>query len=403
MTARPPETRPRNDAVDLLRGLVMVLMALDHVRDFFTDHPGDPSAQLATTTAGLFLTRWVTHFCAPVFVFLAGAGVFLAGARGKSRPELARFLVTRGLWLVLVEVTLVRWGWFFDVSYGFSVLQVIWVLGVSMICLAALIFLPLRAVAAFGLALIVGHNLLDGIHADALGRWSWLWTLLHERGFLRPFGLALLVIYPLVPWVGVMAAGYAFGALLTRPAEERRRVLVRLGGALTLAFVVLRAVNHYGDPLPWSAQRSPLFTAFSFLACTKYPPSLDYLLMTLGPAIALLGWLDGRLGQPTPDGAPPRWARPFVTFGRVPFFYYVLHVPLLHGLAVALGATLLGASAAGLIAHKIMLPDAVAARVGFSLPVVYAAWLLVVLAMYPACRWFAGVKARNRSAWLSYL
>jgi uncharacterized membrane protein len=391
--------RRRNDAVDLLRGLVMVLMALDHVRDFFTDNPGDPTMKLATTTAGLFLTRWVTHFCAPVFVFLAGAGVFLAGARGKSRPDLARFLVTRGLWLVLVELTLVRWGWFFDVSYAFSVLQVIWVLGVSMICLAGLIFLPLRVVAAFGLVLVFGHNLLDGLHAADLGRWSWLWTLLHERRPLRPFGLGLLVIYPLVPWVGVMAAGYAFGSLLTRPSDERRRVLVRLGGALTLAFVVLRAVNHYGDPSPWTAQRSLLFTAFSFLACSKYPPSLDYLLMTLGPAIAFLGWIDGRLGE----RATPAWARPFVTFGRVPFFYYVLHVPLLHGLAVALGTVVYGAAGAATIAHRILLPDAEAARVGFSLPVVYAAWLVVVLALYPACRWFAGVKSRHRSAWLSYL
>ncbi len=399
MTEKATPARPRNDAVDLLRGLVMVVMALDHVRDFFTDHPGDPSAQLATTTAGLFLTRWVTHFCAPVFVFLAGAGIFLAGARGKPRPQLARFLVSRGLWLILVEVTLVRWGWFFDVSYGFSVLQVIWVLGVSMICLAGLIFLPLRAVGAFGLVVIVGHNLLDGIHASALGRWSWLWTLLHERGFLRPFGLALLVIYPLVPWVGVMAAGYAFGAILVRPPEERRRVLVRLGGALTLAFVVIRAVNHYGDPLPWTAQRSPLFTVFSFLACTKYPPSLDYLLMTLGPAIAFLGWIDGRLA----GAATPAWGGPLVTFGRVPFFYYVLHVPLLHGLAVLLGVAARGTGAAGVIAHRIMLPDAEAARFGFPLPVVYAAWAVVVLLLYPACRWFAGVKARHRSAWLSYL
>ncbi|HVZ70833.1 MAG TPA: heparan-alpha-glucosaminide N-acetyltransferase domain-containing protein [Polyangia bacterium] len=392
--------RPRNDAVDLLRGLVMVIMALDHVRDFFTDHPGDPTTMLGTTTPAMFLTRWVTHFCAPVFVFLAGAGVFLAGARGKSKPELARFLFSRGLWLVVVELTLVRAGWFFDVSYAFAVLQVIWAIGVSMIVLAALVFLPLRAVGAFGVALVVGHDLLDGVHAADLGSASWLWSLLHERGALHPFGRTLLVIYPLVPWVGVMAAGYAFGSLLMRPADERRRALLRLGAALTLAFVVVRAVNRYGDPLPWTSQRSSLFTAFSFLACTKYPPSLDYLLMTLGPAIAFLGWADGRLAA---AGETPRWARPFVTFGRVPFFYYVLHVPLLHGLAVALGVAVWGSSAASPIAHKVMLPDAQAARYGFSLPVVYAAWIVVVLLLYPACRWFAGVKARHRSAWLSYL
>jgi uncharacterized membrane protein len=196
-----------------------------------------------------------------------------------------------------------------------------------------------------------------------------------------------------------MALGYAFGAVLVRPAEERRRLLLRLGAALTLAFVVFRAVNRYGDPRPWTPQRSPLFTLFSFIACSKYPPSLDYLLMTLGPAIALLGAIDKRLAA----GETPRWARPLVTFGRVPFFFYVLHVPLLHGLAVVLGAAVMGAAGASAIAHKITLPDAEAARFGFPLPVVYAAWLLVVAALYPACRWFADVKARHRAAWLSYL
>jgi uncharacterized membrane protein len=395
MPAPPPEASRRNDAVDLLRGLVMVLMALDHVRDFFTNHPGDPAAQVATTTAALFLTRWVTHFCAPTFVFLAGAGASLSRARGRSRPALARFLASRGLWLVVVELTLVRWGWFFDVSYGFSVLQVIWALGVSMMTLAALVFLPTPAIAAVGLALILGHNTLDGVHAASLGRWSWLWTLVHEGGFLHPLGRALLVVYPLVPWIGVMATGYAFGALLlTRPAEERRRWLPRLGVGLTLAFVVLRLVNRYGDPLPWTSQRSPLFTLFSFLACTKYPPSLDYLLMTLGPAITFLGLA---------DGATAPWTKPFVTFGRVPFFYYVLHVPLLHALAVLLGALTLPPGAATAIVHKITLPNDVSTRFGFPLPVIYAAWIAVVALLYPLCRWFAALKARNKSPWLSYL
>ena len=394
MADAPLPTRARNDAVDLLRGLVMVVMALDHVRDFFSSYAGDP-ADVATTTAGLFLTRWVTHFCAPVFVFLAGAGAFLAGARGKPRPALAQFLVTRGLWLVVVELTLVRAGWIFDLTYRVTVLQVIWALGVSMIVLAGLVFLPVRAVAAFGATLVVGHDLLNGVHAAALGRWSWLWTILHERGvLLLPGGRVLSVIYPVIPWPGVMALGYAFGALLVRPAPERRAALLRLGAALTLAFVAVRALDGYGDPRPWSAQRSPLFTVFSFLACSKYPPSLDYLLMTLGPAIVFLGAI---------DGASPRWVRPLVTFGRVPFFYYVLHVPLVHGAAVAVGALLMGAGGARAFAHKILLSGPETARFGFSLPVVYLAWALVVLALYPACRWFAGVKARSRSPWLSYL
>jgi uncharacterized membrane protein len=263
-----------------------------------------------------------------------------------------------------------------------------------MIVLSALVFLPPRAVGAFGLALVLGHDLLDGVHAADLGAWGWAWKLVHERGMLALPGRMLNVIYPLVPWPGVMAAGYWFGTLYTRPDAERRRVLLRLGAALSLAFVVLRAVNRYGDPHPWTTQASPLYTLFSFLACSKYPPSLDYLLMTLGPAIAFLGAI---------DGFTARWPRPIVIFGRVPFFYYVLHVPLLHGAAVLAGMLVFGAGAASAFAGKMFLPPADYAHFGFPLPIVYLAWALAVLALYPACRWFAGVKARNRAAWLSYL
>lgn len=392
-TSTTSSVRSRNDAIDLLRGLVMVIMALDHVRDFFSNHVGDPTQDLATTTPGLFFTRWITHFCAPVFVFLAGTSAFLAGTR-RTRPELARFLLSRGLWLLVVEVTLVRWGWLFQLGFQMIVIQVIWTLGMSMILMAGLIFLPTRAVGAIGIALIAGHDLLDGLHAADFGRWSWLWNALHERTVLKPEGHVVLLVYPLIPWPGVMAAGYAFGTLYTRPAEERRRVLLRLGAALTLAFVVVRGLDGYGDPHPWTSQRTPLLTFFSFLACSKYPPSLAYLLMTLGPAIIFLGLV---------DGIAARWTRPFVTFGRVPFFYYVLHVPLLHTAAIGVGALVYGAGASAAFAHKILLPPAEYGRYGFSLPVVYAAWLLVVLTLYPLCRWFAGVKARSRAAWLSYL
>jgi uncharacterized membrane protein len=382
-----PVARKRNDAIDLLRGLVMVVMALDHARDFYSNYPGDPTATLGTVTPALFFTRWVTHFCAPVFVFLAGVSAYLAGTR-RTRPELARFLATRGLWLLVVEVTLVRWGWLFELGFHIVVFQVIWVLGLSMVVLAGLVLLPLRPahVGALGLALVLGHDLLDGVHAASLGSMGWLWMFVHERGRLMPNGHVLLVIYPLVPWAGVMAAGYGLGVVYTWPAERRRRLLLRLGAVLVVAFVALRAGNHYVDPLPWTPQRSPLVTFFSFLACSKYPPSLAYLLMTLGPALVLLGLA---------DGVSARWTRPFVTFGRVPFFYYVLHVPLLHAAAVAVGGTI--------FMHKLFLPDEETRRVGFSLPVVYLAWALAVLALYPACRWFAGVKARSRAAWLSYL
>ena len=385
-----PARRVRLDSVDLLRGLVMVLMALDHVRDFFTSERFDPT-DLTQTNAALYFTRWITHFCAPTFVFLAGTGAFLAGSRGKSRDELARFLVTRGLWLVVLELTVVRFAWAFNLDYAHMLwVQVIWVLGVSMMVLAALIYLPLPVIGAFGAAMIATHNLFDGLKPEALGALGTLWTFLHvQRPVTMPWGSDLFVAYPLIPWIGVMAVGYAFGSLLLRPSAERRRALLRLGGALTAGFVVLRAINGYGDPRPWTAQSSGLFTVLSFLNTTKYPPSLLFLLMTLGPAIASLAWferLSGLVG------------RFLIVFGRVPLFYYVLHLFLIHVAALAVGA-LAGFPPAAFFRSIFEMPKGW----GYGLPVVYAVWVAVVLGLYPACRWFADLKARRREVWLSYL
>jgi uncharacterized membrane protein len=383
--------RLRLDSVDLLRGLVIVIMALDHARDFFTAVRFE-ATDLTQTTAALFLTRWITHFCAPVFVFLAGTSAFLYQARGRSRGEVSRFLLTRGLWLVLLEWTLVRWAWMFNFNYTTEVLfvQVIWVIGVSMIVLAGLIHLPLGAVAAIGIGMIAGHNLLDGVSPESLGRWAPLWILLHAQAPIPLRGdQVLFVIYPLVPWIGVMAAGYAFGSLLLWPADERRRLLLRLGCGLTLGFLVLRAANVYGDPAPWSPQASAGRTVLSFLNTTKYPPSLLFLLMTLGPAIALLPLLE-RLRGPL--------ARAVRVDGRVPLFFYVLHLALIHALAIGVAA-LAGFDPRRFRHVWMFLPP----DWGYGLPVVYLVWAAVVLALYPACRWFAGVKARRREAWLSYL
>ena len=383
--------RPRLDSVDLLRGLVIVIMALDHARDFFTEVRFD-ATDLSQTTAALFLTRWITHFCAPVFVFLAGTSAFLYHARGKTRGEVSRFLLTRGLWLVVLELTVVRWAWMFNFNYTSELLfvQVIWAIGISMIVLAGLIHLPVGAVAAVGVAMMAGHNLLDGVAPESLGALGPLWILLHVQGPM-PLGggRSLFVIYPLVPWIGVMAAGYAFGRLLQRPADERRRALFALGGALTLAFLVIRALNGYGDPAPWSVQESTGRTLLSFLNTTKYPPSLQFLLMTLGPSIALLPLLE-RLRGPL--------ARGVTVFGRVPLFFYVLHLFLIHLVALVVG-TLAGYDPRSFLRVWLYLPDGW----GYGLPVVYLVWAGVVLALYPACRWFAGVKARRREAWLSYL
>ena len=392
--------RTRLDSVDFVRGVVMVIMALDHVRDFFHAYAKafDPLDPTKTWTL-LFFTRWVTHFCAPTFVFLAGTGAFLSMRRGRTKAELARFLLTRGLWLVLLEMTLVRFGWFFNFDYHLVIMQVIWAIGWSMVVLAGLVFLPVRAIAAFGLALICLHNLLDGVRSESFGSLGWLWVLLHEQNILMPQpGFAAFVAYPLIPWVGVMAAGYAFGSLLTLEREKRRRALLMVGGAAVVLFVVLRALNVYGDPTPWvSQERGAWFTFLSFLNTQKYPPSLLFLLMTLGPSIIAVALFDR-------EGGLGRLAQPFVVFGRVPLFYYVLHVPLMHLVAVIFAYVKYG-RAEWLFVNwpPPGSPQPEPPGYGYDLWAVYLIWLGVVVALYPLCRWFAALKQRRRDAWLSYL
>jgi uncharacterized membrane protein len=406
---------PRMESVDLLRGVVIMLMALDHVRDFLSNRLYMDVTDLDKTSPGLFLTRWVTHFCAPTFIFLAGVGAFLSRTRGKSQAELAWFLLTRGLWLVFLELTVIRASWWFNwdpLQHGPGVF---WAIGWSMIVLAPLVFLPVSAVATFGVVMIAGHNLLDSLTHDQLGVPAWIWTVLHKPGnepvctvpawiwtLLHKAGdesapgiITLGTGYCLVPWIGVMAAGYSFGSLLLLERPVRRRELLGLGAALTVTFVLLRAVNLYGDPHPWSAQeRGPEFTVFSFLNCTKYPASLLYLLMTLGPAIFALGLFDRPLGS---------LARPIITFGRVPLFFYLLHIPLIHGLAVLCDYLRFGWSPQASDGPWAVQPDLVPSDYGISLPMVYLVWVGVLLVLYLPCKWFAEVKRRRRDAWLSYL
>lgn len=383
-----PSVRPRLDSVDLLRGLVMVVMALDHTRDFFGAGGLNPRD---VADPALFLTRWVTHFCAPIFIFLAGVSAYLYGTRGRSTGEISRFLVTRGFWLVVLEFTVVRAGWFFGVGVDFFMMQVIWAIGASMMALAGLVWLPRRAICAVAIGLIAGHNLLDGVHARDLGAAGWLWNILHEPAVLSlASGAKLRVLYPLIPWIGVMAAGYALGPVFTRPFEERVRLLVRLGAATVAGFVALRLSNLYGDPAPWIVQDSLLSTVLSLLNVEKYPPSLLYLMMTLGPGLLLLAALEHARG---------RIAAWITTFGRVPLLYYVAHIFLIHALAVAVASLLLG-DASWLIGS---VPGTRPAGWGFGLPVVYAVWMVVVIALHPICRWFAEVKRRRSDWWLSYL
>ncbi len=396
---------PRVNAVDLLRGIVMVIMLLDHTREFtHRDFLNFDPADLTRTHTLLFFTRWVTHFCAPVFVFLAGTGAYLQTLRGKTKPELARFLITRGLWLIVLELTIIRVIVWFNLDFHFAfMLQVIWVIGVAMILLAALIYLPLRAVAIASLAVIGLHNQLDGIAVQgfsAPGQPLWgagraVWLLLHQQGivFLTPdvYGL---VLYPLIPWVAVLSAGYCFGAVYQWEAKRRRRVLFELGAGLLFAFVVLRAINVYGEPNPWMAQKNVWFTVLSFLNLTKYPPSLLFLLLTLGAAIMALPWFEiSRTGL---------LSRVLITFGRVPLFFYVGQWLVAHGLAVLAGY-LAGQPVGWLFAGLFDQPRPNPGNLGFSLGMVYMFWFIGLLLLYPLCRWFAELKRCRRDWWLSYL
>ena len=398
----------RIDSIDLLRGIVMVIMMLDHTRDFVHNAAlqFDPT-DLSRTNIVLFFTRWITHFCAPVFVFLAGTGAYLQLARGKSKAQLSRFLVTRGLWLIFLELTIVKLGVFFNPDIRFlGFLQVIWVIGVSMIILAALIYLPKSAIATFGLLMIALHNLLDTIRVEG---WQGpgspiptvsekLWIVLHQAFYGFPIlgdnSPVIAVIYPLVPWVGVMAVGYAFGVLYQLDPQRRRRLLLTIGGAATALFIVIRAINVYGDPSQWSSQKNFVFTVLSFVNTTKYPPSLLFLLMTLGPSILALAVFEVK----TSGGAIRSF---FVTFGRVPLFFYILQWFTAHIISIVLHLAF-GKPVSWLWQSPINFGQS-QPGIGFNLGVVYLAWIAGVLLLYPLCRWFAGVKQRRRDWWLSYL
>jgi uncharacterized membrane protein len=393
-------TRPRLTAVDALRGAVMVIMALDHVRDFFhTGAMSFPPEDLSRTTPILFMTRWITHICAPSFFFLAGMSAGFRLERYGSKRELSWFLLTRGLWLVFLEATAMRFALNFTADLRYPLLLlVLWALGVSMIALAALIYLPLRALAVVSLALIFLHNTLDGVQAARLGAFAPVWQILHQPGLFMLAGMPIIVGYPVLPWIGVMAAGYCMAPIFKLDAEHRRRLLNRTGLALIALFVVLRFVNVYGNPFPWSQQPTPLFTVLSFLNATKYPPSLDFILMTIGPALLALSWLD-RLEL--------RREHPLAVIGRVPLFYFIAHFFLAHALASVFAWLHYGsASLAYLFApppsaggpRELFPPD-----FGYPLWVVYAVWIGVVLAMYPLCRWFDALKSRSRAWWLSYV
>jgi uncharacterized membrane protein len=382
--------RARIESIDVVRGTIMIIMALDHVRDYFSN-PGFEPTDLTQTNVMLFCTRWITHFCAPVFFLLTGTGAYLS-LKKQSQAQLARFLFTRGWWLIFLELVVMRClGWQFNFDYHLTLLIVLWALGWSMIVLAALSYLPVPWVTAFGVGMIAGHNLLDGVQSS-----NPLWSMLHSPNLVWANSQhSIFVLYPLIPWLGVTAAGYGLGQVYGWPTERRRAFLLRLGLRLTAAFIVIRAINIYGDPLHWARQKSAVFTLLSFLNTLKYPPSLLFLLMTLGPAMFFLWAVDART---------PQWLRPAMIVGKVPMFYYLLHVPLIHIIAVIVCFARYGQAHWMFESNNLQqFPITTPPGWGYSLAAVYLIWAFVVMALYPLCKWYAALKQRSSNPWLTYL
>lgn len=389
-TPTPASSAPiaRVASVDVVRGSVMVLMALDHVRDYVTNLRFQPE-NLERGSAALFATRWVTHFCAPAFFLLAGFGVGLAMQRGKPAGGMSRYLITRGLWLLVLELVITPVGWQFGFDLVPAFALVLWALGWSMIVMAGLVHLPRAVVAIVSVLLIGGHNLFDAVRPPDFGRLAPLWQFLHVPGFVIPD--VLFVGYPLVPWVAVMALGYLLADVYAMPGERRRKTLIIAGVAAVALFVALRAVNGYGNAQPWSQQRTPALTVASFLNVQKYPPSLLYLLMTLGPVLVALA-LTERARGPV--------ARRLGVYGRVPLFFYVGHIFVAHLVAMALALVQSGELRRVPIIHN---PAAIPDTHGVGLPGVYLAWAIVVALMYFPCVRFARLKETRRDWWIRYL
>ena len=371
----------RVSSVDIVRGAVMVFMALDHVRDYVTNLRIRPE-DLSKASVALFATRWLTHFCAPAFSLLAGVGIGLYMSRGRSAAETSRFLVTRGFWLLFLELVVTPIGWYFGFRFIPAFALVLWALGWSMIVMAAAIHLPRKVTAVLAVAMIAGHNLLDGIPPSPM------WNVLHVPGFAIPG--KLFIGYPLIPWVAVMALGFVLADIYEWDGGRRRRFLIRSGALATAAFVALRYMNGYGNPFPWSPQRTPALTVASFLNVMKYPPSLDFLLMTLGPVLIALAVVEGVRNRVT------EW---LAVYGRVPLFYYVVHIFVAHAVAVSIALVQGGELRRIPVVSN---PELIPAWYGVSLPGVYLAWAFVVAVMYIPCRWYAGLKARRSDWWIRY-
>lgn len=387
----------RIESIDILRGVVMVIMALDHVRDYF--HYGafftNPT-NLETTTPFLFFTRFITHYCAPVFIFLAGTSAFLYGSK-KTKNQLFKFLFTRGIWLIVLEIVLNNFLWWFDITYSFISLQVIWAIGLSMIMLSFLIYLPKKLLLLVGIILVAGHNLLDSITTTGSSFQSILWYILHQGGQITTSSNSIIgAYYPIIPWIGLIILGYCFGTFYKTGYNIalRKKWLLYLGFGTTILFFIIRGINIYGDLVPWTIQDTTIKTVLSFFSITKYPPSLVYLLITIGPALLFLYAVENIKNKITDF---------FLIFGRVPLFYYFLHILLIHVLAI-LGIMIFGGDWKNMILTNEAFRDAKLINYGYSLFTVYMVWIGVIVLLYYPSKKYMIYKAHNKDKWwLSYL
>jgi len=387
----------RITSLDLLRGTVMLIMALDHVRMYFAlgTWYSEPT-NLATTTPLLFFTRWITHFCAPVFVFLTGTSAFLYGSNKAKISQLSWYLFTRGIWILIAELTIINFAWTFDVTFSFRILQVIWAIGASLILLSVLVFLPIKMIFVVGIILVFGHNLLDPITVNGTSFRDLVWYALHQPNAFRLGDTTISLFYPILPWLGLMALGYVFGTFYTKDFDEqrRRRWLVLIGLGAVALFLALRGLNLYGEPDSWSTQDTSLFTVMAFLNTSKYPPSLHFLLMTIGPALIFLA-LSERM--------QPRTTNPIVVFGRVPFFFYILHLYFIHAFAM-LALVFAGHDWMEYILTARAIASGTLSSFGLRIEAVYIVWILLIMLLYPLCIAYQRYKGNNPAKWwLSYL
>jgi uncharacterized membrane protein len=388
------QSKKRIASIDILRGIVMVVMALDHIRDYF-HAPAflyDP-LDLQKTSTAIFLSRWITHYCAPVFMLLTGTSAFMVGER-KGIKALSKFLFTRGLFLVFLELTIINFAWNFNVHFPEIDFLVLWSLGISMIALSAMVYLPKKIILAIGIILVAGHNLLDNVHVSGEGLDAFGWSLLHEPGLFTYAGKKFFVLYPIVPWIGIIALGYSLGNLYSKDIDiqQRKKILLWLGAGAVLLFIIIRFTNIYGDPVQWTRQSSAVFTMLSFINVAKYPPSFLYALMTIGPALIFLALSETK---------PGRLSKVFTVFGRTAMFYYVLHIYLIHLLAM-FATSLCGYKWTDMIWGGFTNDQLLG--YGFPLIVVYMVWIVVVSILYPLCKWYDRYKTSHREKWwLSYL